>query len=129
MKEPQWITIEQALLIYQEVVENSVASEGLRDRGLLESALSRSQNAFFYQDVDLFELAAIYAEAIVRNHPFVDANKRTAFVTADVFLRLNGWQLKADWKALADLMVALANHEIPRSTLADFFRQNTKSGV
>jgi len=74
----------------------------------------------------LFELAASYAESLIRNHPFLDGNKRTALVAADVFLILNGYDLRADQKKLADMLVALAQREADRSDLAHFFKKNSQ---
>ena len=72
-------------------------SAGLRDHGLLESALARTLNLASYGKPDYADLAACYGIGIAKNHPFVDGNKRTAFVAVELFLTLNGWQLNAPW--------------------------------
>ncbi len=129
MKEPQWLQKEDVLLIHEKIVAASVASDGMRDEGLLESALSRAQNLFFYQDATLFDLAAGYADSIARHYPFVGGNKRTAFAVADLFLQMNGYHYRADQEEAANIMVALAEQKIPRSELAEFFSRNCKSMV
>ena len=98
-------------------------ADGLRDAGLLESAIARPMNSHSYGEDDLFILAATYAEGIARNHAFQDGNKRTAFQSADMFLFLNGVQLRSS-KDDADKMVALATGELDRDALATHFRTN-----
>ena len=84
MTEPRWISRQDVEAIHKVVIDIGGGSHGLRDEGLLESALGRVQNQFAYGEDDIFQLAAGYAESIARNHPFIDGNKRTAFQTADV---------------------------------------------
>jgi death-on-curing protein len=86
MTEPKWITRQQVEFIHEAVIEMGGGANGLRDTALLESALSRPKNQHAYGETDTFELAASYAEAISRNHAFVDGNKRTAFYAAADFL-------------------------------------------
>jgi len=126
MSEPEWLDPETVLNIHVRVIAESGGSQGVRDEGLLESALSRAQNVFAYEDVTLFDLAATYAVAITHNHPFVDGNKRTAFTAADVFLRLNGYEIDAGQQELSDIMVDLAEKKIGRDGLADFLRANSR---
>ena len=90
-EEPRWLTIRAVKVIHDRVLEEFGGLSGVRDEGLLESALGRPQNLFHYgEKVSLFQLAASHCYGIVRNHPFIDGNKRTGFVVARVFLRLNG---------------------------------------
>jgi death-on-curing protein len=124
MNEPEWLTKEAVLYMHREVVDASGGSQGIRDEGLLESALSRPQNVFAYEDVTIFDLAASYAEAIAHNHPFIDGNKRTAMTAADVFLEINGYEMHADQQKLADLMVNFAEKKISRDEVAIFFKKN-----
>jgi death on curing protein len=126
MNEPEWLTKETTLEIHAEVISVSGGSHGLRDEGLLESALSRPQNVFAYEDVTIFDLAASYAEARAHNHPFVDGNKRTAMTAADVFLEINNYEMNADQKQIADLMVDLAEKKISRDEVAVFFEKKCK---
>lgn len=96
MKEPRWVSKELVLAVHDELLAEHGGATGLRDEGLLlDSALARPENLFSYEKVDLFSLAAAYAHEILRNHPFVDGNKRTAFLTAYVFLGKNKKELVA----------------------------------
>ena len=95
MKEPRWLTAAAIYGIHEELIAEHGGSSGVRDQGLLESALARPQNLLAYGDPSLAEMAAAYAFGIVRNHPFVDGNKRTALMAAYVFLGLNGQRLVA----------------------------------
>ena len=124
MEAPEWLTKEAVLEIHTEVIDVSGGSHGLRDEGLLESALSRPQNVFAYEDATIFDLAATYAEAIAHNHPFVDGNKRTAFAVAGLFLEVNGYEIKVGQHA--DIMVAIAEKKILREEVAAYLRQNSE---
>lgn len=99
----------------------------MRDSGLLNSALARPLNLHAHGESDRCTLAASYAFGIVRNHPFVDGNKRTAFLTAYVFLRLNGLDLVADEVGAATAMLALAAGQMPEAEYAARLRANTKA--
>ena len=96
MTDPVWLPRTVAEDIHAEQLTRHGGSPGLRDIGLLESALARPQNTWGYGETDVSELAALYAEGIARNHPFVDGNKRTAFMVAYAFLRANGLRLRAE---------------------------------
>lgn len=96
---------------------------GIRDDGALESALGRPRNRWLYdQTTDLTELAAAYAFGVVRSHPFVDGNKRMAFIALAVFLDLNGSALDADETDVVTTMRALASGELSEDDLADWVR-------
>jgi len=99
---------------------------GLRDAGLLESALSRPVNRHAYGDPDVFELAGAYAFGIVRNHPFVDGNKRTGFLAAYVFLRLNGQRLVAGEVNATAAVMALASGDMEEAAFAEWLRANSE---
>ncbi len=99
-------------------------SPGLRDPNALESALDRPKNKAAYGEPDVFELAAAYLFGIARNHPFVDGNKRTAMVTAGVFLEDNGQLLTADNATVAAFVLAVAAGEIIEDGAAAFFRDH-----
>jgi death on curing protein len=102
-------------------------ASGVRDSGLLDSALARSRNLHARGENDLCTLAASYAFGIVRNHPFVDGNKRTAFLAAYVFLRLNGLDLIADKPGATWAMLALAAGDLSENEYAAWLRANTKA--
>lgn len=112
MKEPIWISREWALAVHEELLVRFGGSGGIRDEGMLESALSRPVNLFAYEEPSLFVLAAAYTSGIVRNHPFVDGNKRTGFMAAYTFLGLNGQHLKAPEEAAVLRTLALAAGEL-----------------
>lgn len=98
---------------------------GIRDEGMLESALARPQQKEIYGDPDIYELAAAYLFGIAKNHPFVDGNKRTAFAAADLFLYFNGMSVEAEQEAVINLVVKVAAGEIDESGAAAFFRDHT----
>jgi death on curing protein len=87
--EPHWLTSEDVAMIHEQLIAAFGGADGVRDQGLLESAVGRARNVFSYGSQDLFVLAAAYAHGIAKNHPFVDGNKRVAFVIARVFLGMN----------------------------------------
>ena len=125
--EPKWISKEQVLRIYERTIEQQGGLYSICDKGLLESALARPENLYAYKEQDIFELAAAYAEGIVRNHPFVDGNKRTAYETADLFLYKNGHDLGIkDEKEQIAFFENLATGHVSREELAEFYRQNTQ---
>jgi len=99
---PEWVTIDDALLIHRELIASFGGSDGVRDQGLLESALHRARDQFAYGSKDLCDLAATDAHGIAKNHPFVDGNKRVAFVVARVFLGINGIDLDPPEPAARD---------------------------
>jgi death on curing protein len=126
MKEPLWITLEQALFLHKKMIDMFGGANGLRDEGLLQSALARPLNIYTYQEGDLFECAAAYAEGIAHNHPFIDGNKRTAFTVAGMFLRENGLFLKVQQdKNHENAMVALAEKKLNLSGMAKYFKEQT----
>jgi death-on-curing protein len=100
--------------------------EGVRDVGLLDSALQRPMNKLAYGSPDLHELAASYAYGIARNHPFVDGNKRTALVTSFTFLYVNGIAMTSSQDENVRQFLALADGSLSEEALADWFRMNTK---
>ncbi len=124
MTEPKWVNRQQVEFIHDAVMEIGGGSHGLRDAALLESALARPQNQYAYGETDTFQLAASYAEAISRNHAFVDGNKRTAFYVAVDFLEQNGFQLQAA-KGVehAEMMEQLGQGKITRDQAAAHLRE------
>lgn len=108
--EPRWIEERDALTIHQQQLAAHGGLEGVRDIGLLQSALARPQHIFAYrQDVSLAELAAAYAFGIAKNHPFIDGNKRTAYMAMILFLADNGWRVTASREDKYLTMIALAS--------------------
>ena len=89
----QYLSVDEVLEIHTAVIECFGGSDGVRDKGLLESALYRPQSGYY---ADLVEMAAAMFESLINNHPFIDGNKRVAFFSTDVFLRLNGYKIVVD---------------------------------
>ena len=121
-REPEWIGLELALAVHERQLAEHGGGFGIRDRGLLESALARPINNWHYGDPDRAATAASYAYGLARNHPFVDGNKRTAWVLARLFLRLNGVELRFGPADALRTMLALAAGELSEEALADWFR-------
>jgi death-on-curing protein len=121
-EEPRWLSPEIALAVHDRQLAEHGGPTGLRDPGALESALARPVNRWSYGEDDPCALAAAYAFGIARNHPFADGNKRTAWVMARLFLRLNGRVLEfAERDAIATVL-ALAAGDLSEDELADWFR-------
>jgi death-on-curing protein len=118
-----WIAADVARVLHAAQIAEHGGGEGIRDAGLLESALSRPRNLALYGEPDAAELAAGYAYGIARNHPFVNGNKRTAAVVSELFLRRNGYLLKATNAEVVVVFLALAAGEFSESELADWFRR------
>ncbi len=127
MNEPVWIRQDTALRIHEEELMLHGGPEGVRDLGLLESALARPKNLFANsgQGLSLARLAASYAKGIVANHPFVDGNKRTAFTVSVTFLKLNGLELTATKEDRVLTFWGLTAGEITEDQLALWFEHNT----
>jgi death-on-curing protein len=120
-----WLLEETVIAIHQRQISEHGGSEGLRDEGLLASALARPQNVLAYGQPppDLAALAAAYAYGIARNHPFVDGNKRTALVAARTFLLLNGVNLAANQDEKYLTFLQLAQGALTEEQLADWIRK------
>ena len=125
MKQPQWISREVALAIHEQSLALHGGSAGMRDEGLLESALGRPQNLFAYEQPDIHTLAAAYAAGIIRNHPFIDGNKRTGFVVCAVFLERNGYELLASEEEATLTTLALAASQMKEAEYASWLQRNT----
>ncbi|TZG29604.1 type II toxin-antitoxin system death-on-curing family toxin [Sphingomonas montanisoli] len=119
-----WIAADVARAAHAEQLAEHGGGEGVRDDGLLESAMARAPNLAAYGDPDVAALAAAYAYGIARNHPFVDGNKRTAAVVSETFLMLNGYTLAATDAELVVAFLALAAGELSEEALADWFREH-----
>jgi death-on-curing protein len=126
MVEPIWVDKALLLDLYSDVVAASGGAIGLRDEGLLDSALARPINRMAYEGVnDLHELAATYAVAIARNHPFLDGNKRMAFMAMGQFLADNGIALTAEPDDATEVMLAVARDELDIAQLTAWLRDRT----
>ncbi len=124
MNEPEWLELEILLDVHAEQLALFGGSDGLRDLGILESALARPINKFAHGETDLASLAAAYAFGIARNHPFVDGNKRVAFASILVFLGLNGLELNAPPADATAVILAIAAGEIEEDELARWIADN-----
>ena len=121
--EPVWLDATIALAVHDRQLAEHGGRQGVRDPALLESALARPVNRWGYGDDDRCALAAAYAFGIARNHPFVDGNKRTAWVFARLFLALNGLALRFAPEDAVRAMLALAAGELDEEELARWFRE------
>jgi len=124
---PKWLRREAVLILHDESLAEHGGAGGVRDAGLLDSALARPENLFAYGEPDLFDLASLYAAGVVRNHPFVDGNKRTGFLAAAVFLEINGFTLRAGEVDATLKTIALAASEISDEDYAAWLRENSTS--
>jgi death on curing protein len=127
MSEPRWLDIDIVLDFHAEQLALFGGADGLRDRGLLESALARPINKFTYGEADLAVLAAAYGFGIARNHPFVDGNKRTALASMIVFLGLNRIDLDAPQEAATAIVLGLAAGEVAEDVLARWIAEHSKT--
>ncbi|MBX3484163.1 type II toxin-antitoxin system death-on-curing family toxin [Phenylobacterium sp.] len=126
MSEPGWISKEALLVLHDRSLALHGGAAGLRDEGLLESALQRPQNRHYYEGVgDVCELAATYLVALVSNHPFIDGNKRAGFLAAGLFLRKNGRRLVAAQADAARAVLAVAAGQRDVEQLATWLRERS----
>ncbi len=128
MTEPRWLAVVHVLAIHTDQIHSHGGTSGLRDRGLLESALERPRNRLHYDpDSDLESLAAAYGFGIANNHPFVDGNKRVAFQAMYLFLGLNGLRIEAPEEEVVAIILALASGNLEETDLAAWIRQHVTS--
>lgn len=129
MDDPIWITREVALAIHHRQLAEHGGADGVRDEGLLESALGRPRHRFAYEDPTptIPALAASYAYGIARNHAFIDGNKRTAYVVCRTFLILNGFDLTIDRVDRYRAFLALAEGSLSEAELTEWLTTHTKS--
>ncbi len=121
----RWVDKRALMLLHDESLAEHGGSSGLRDEGLLDSAMLRARNLAAYGTPDLAELAAAYGHGIAENHPFVDGNKRAAFLAAGVFLRLNGSGLNASQAEATVAMFTLAAGELDEAAFAAWIRRHS----
>jgi death-on-curing protein len=122
-----WINPRVISAAHAEQLAEHGGAEGVRDQGLLESALARPMNLAAYGEPDVAALAAAYGFGIVRNHPYVDGNKRTGLVALELFLNLNGYELFADDAECVLTILALAAGSLEEAQLAEWVRANMRA--
>lgn len=127
MKEPFWVLREVVLTLHDVLLAEFGGPPGIRDETLLDSALARPQQMFHYQDPDLFALATAYIYGILKNHPFVDGNKRTAFMTGFVFLARNGKTLDAPEAETTQAILDLTADTMTEAEFALWLKKNCES--
>jgi len=126
MKEPRWLAEAEILAIHERLLAEHGGLAGVRDEGLLKSALDRPRKLFAYEKPSVFDLAAAYAYGIAKNHPFLDGNKRTALAAAGIFLELNGHELIATEAQAVSVTLALAASELDQQAFSAWLRQESR---
>jgi len=124
MTEPVWIDAADVHAFHEELLARFGGLAGVRDEGLLESALNRPIHLYHYGEPSLFELAAAYASGIVKNHPFLDGNKRSGFVAAALFLEANGLRFVATEEDVVERTLALAASAIDEAIYAAWLERS-----
>lgn len=127
MSEPFWLTRQIIIAIHDEQLAIHGGASGLRDEGMLESALDRPKNKWAYEGAELAQLAAAYAYGLARNHPFVDGNKRTALLALYTFLGVNDVEFDVPEAEAAAMILALAAGEVSEESLTRWIRDNWPS--
>ena len=127
MKEPVWVLREVVLTLHDVLLAEFGGPSGIRDEALLDSAMARPQQMFHYQDPDLLTLATAYIYGILKNHPFIDGNKRTAFMTGFVFLARNGKQLSAPEAETTQAILDLTAGTMTETEFTHWLRENCEA--
>lgn len=124
----RYLTIKRVLFIHDQLVKRFGGSMGVRDLGLLESALARPQATFDGKDLypDIFDKAASLMHSLLKNHPFIDGNKRTALASAGIFLKLNGYNLENKHKDELQFVLNVENESITLEEIALWLKSNVK---
>jgi death on curing protein len=125
---PAWLTIEEIVALHERQLRRFGGPSGIRDPGALESAVGRPRNKWEYDGAEMPELAAAYAYGIARNHPFVDGNKRAAFIAMVLFLRRNGVPFAPPQAESTAIILALAGGEVSETSLARWIRDRWPRG-
>lgn len=120
-----WLKEGVILAVHDEQIAEHGGRHGIRDMGLVSSALMRPQHLAAYENPSVFDLAAAYAFGIIKNHPFVDGNKRTGFLAAYIFLALNGWELMASEVDAVTVVLALAEGKIEEALFSEWLKVNS----
>ncbi len=129
---PKWLTVRMVLAIHDEQLAVFGGAQGLRDPGLLESALAKARDRYAYEgdagegNAGIFRLAAAYCAGIVRNHPFVDGNKRTGLLSLQAFLALNGYRFRPAQEDEVEIILGLAAGEVDETGLARWIVANAE---
>jgi death-on-curing protein len=126
MKQPVWLDRDDALAVHDMVLAQHGGLIGVRDEGLLASALAKPHNRFAYGSTSLTDLAASYAAGIILNHPFLDGNKRTGFMLAATFLEINGMVFTASEESVVEKTLALAAGELKEAAYAAWLKTNSQ---
>ena len=121
-----WLSKTVVLAMHERLLADHGGSPGLRDPGLLDSALARARQLYAYGKPDTCDLAAAYAAGIIRNHPFVDGDKRTGFMSAYLFMAENGLQLTVPEVEVVQIVILLAASEIDGAAFASWLREHGK---
>ena len=124
---PVWVEKQALLLLHGESLAEHGGAAGLRDEGLLDSALARPLRRFEYETPDIHDLAAAYGFGIAKNHPFIDGNKRAAFLAAGLFLVLNRWHLEATQVDATRVMLSVADGSLGESEFAAWLRTSSRA--
>ncbi|NIM40740.1 MAG: type II toxin-antitoxin system death-on-curing family toxin [Hydrogenophaga sp.] len=122
----RWVDRSALVLLHDESLAEHGGRAGIRDEGLLESALGRARNLASYGSPDVADLAASYALGLAKNHAFVDGNKRAAFLAMGLFLYLNGYRLVATQAEATLTMLGVADGSVPEPALAEWIRRNSE---
>ena len=125
MKTPVWVLRETVLTLHEQSLAEFGGEDGIRDENLLDSALAKPENLFAYGKPTIFDLAASYGFGLVKNHPFIDGNKRVGFIVAVVFLELNGYRFRATEAEAAVYTLALAAGELSEAKYAAWLQVNS----
>jgi death-on-curing protein len=126
VKKPSWLRVDAVLAIHDRLLAEHGGSAGVRDEALLDSALARPRNLVSYGKPSMFDLAAAYAFGIIKNHPFIDGNKRTGFIAAFVFLGINGIDLVAEESDVVRRTLAAAANEMSEKACASWLREHSR---
>ena len=127
MSEPIWLLRSVVDAVHDMQIAEHGGASGTRDAGGLDAALARPATLHAYGETGIFRLAAAYAFSLVRNHPFVDGNKRTAYLAAYIFLQINGWELVADEATTVVTVLALAAGDVSEEAFADWLQGNCQA--
>lgn len=122
MTEPVWLTRSVVEIVHSMALQEHGGAPGIRDAGLLEAALDRPRNLWGYETPDLFDLAAAYAGGLLRNHPFIDGNKRIAFMALYIFLERNGVAVEVPEVEAAAMVLDLAAGDVSERDVASWLR-------
>ena len=128
MKSWVWLDPDVLLAVHDEMIDDHGGAAGMRDRGLFDSALARPRNLAAYGKPDAAALASSYAFGLAKNHPFVDGNKRMAFVALELFLSLNGYGLVADDVQCVLVTLSVASGAFSEDDLTQWIRKNSRKG-